>query len=84
MEFKAKRRKLSVEIEGVKHIVRFPLLGELDEYRESSEKGEAKDSVKALAVFLSKLGLPEDAQKMLEPSDLTEVVNLLTDQKKTT
>ncbi len=80
MEFKAKRRKLKVTIDESVFEVKFPTLGELSEYR-----SKVKDSVENeehLADFISSLGLPKDAQKTLEPSDLSEIVGLLTDQKK--
>lgn len=80
MEFKAKRRTLTVNIDGDAHIVRFPLLGELREYR---EKLVGNDGEKLLTEFLVGLGLSAEAQESLELSDLNEIVGLLTDQKKT-
>lgn len=80
MEFTAKRRTLKVKIEGTAHQVRFPLLGELKEYREKLKDG---DGEKLLSEFLVNLGLPSEAQSQLELADLNEIVGLLTDQKKT-
>ena len=80
MEFKAKRRTLTVNIEGTAHLVRFPLLGELKEYRENLTGG---DGEKLLTEFLIGLGLSAEAQGQLKLSDLNEIVGLLTDQKKT-
>jgi len=80
LDFKAKRRKLNVTIDDKKYEVRFPLLGELDSYRQSlSKNGPATD---LLGELLESLGLPKAAQAELEPGDLTEIVQLLTDQKK--
>lgn len=80
MEFKAKRRTLKIDIDGTAHLVRFPLLGELKEYREKLTGG---DGEKLLTEFLMGLGLSAEAQGQLELSDLNEIVGLLTDQKKT-
>lgn len=81
MEFKAKRRKLNVTIEDKKFEVRFPLMGELDQYRQdivASKDGGGE----LLNQLLVGLGLPIEAQAQLEPGDLQEIVMLLTDQKK--
>lgn len=80
MEFKAKRRKMNITIEEDKFVVRFPLLGELDQYREDMKNPELAEGL--LGKFLEGLGLPIEAQKRLEPEDLNEIVMLLTDQKK--
>lgn len=80
MDFVAKRRTLKITIDGAEHIVRFPLLGELKEYREKLKSG---DNESLLSEFLTGLGLPQEAQAMLEMPDLNEIVGLLTDQKKT-
>lgn len=82
MEFKAKRRKLKVTVDEKIFEVRFPKLGELDIYREQA-KDSKSDAGSTLSDFLESLGLPKDAQKELEVGDLSEIVNLLTDQKKT-
>ena len=80
MEFKAKRRVMTVTIDETKYSVKFPTLGELDVYRQELKKADAGEDL--LSGFIENLGLPKDAQMMLEPSDLTEIVQLLTDQKK--
>lgn len=80
MEFKAKRRKLKVTIDEMTFEVKFPTLGELSEYR--AKVKDAPESEEHLAEFMASLGLPKDAQKSLEPSDISEIVGLLTDQKK--
>lgn len=80
MEFKAKRRVMTVTIDDTKYSVKFPTLGELDVYRQELKKADAGEDL--LSGFIENLGLPKDAQMMLEPSDLTEIVQLLTDQKK--
>jgi hypothetical protein len=80
MEFKAKRRKLKVTIDKDSHEVRFPWQGELDQYL--SDVAEKPEKTQELHdQFLAKLGLPVEAQKVLEPADLKEIVRLLTDQK---
>lgn len=82
MEFKAKRRTLKITMDEKVYQVRFPRLGELDAYRAKS-KDPSIDMNEALSDFLVDLGLPKEAQKELEIGDLGEIVNLLTDQKKT-
>jgi hypothetical protein len=82
MDFVAKRRTLKITIDGTAHVVRFPLLGELREYR-LKLKEDNSDGEVALSNFLASLGLPHEAQGLLEIADLNEVVTLLTDQKKT-
>jgi hypothetical protein len=81
LDFKAKRRKLNVTIEDKKFEVRFPLMGELDQYRQDITASKDGGS-ELLNNLLVALGLPLDAQAMLEPGDLEEIVLLLTDQKK--
>jgi hypothetical protein len=80
MEFKAKRRKLKVTVDDQVFEVSFPKLGELSEYREKLETAESKGKV--LTNWLASLGFPEDAQNQLEAGDLTEIIEILTDQKK--
>ncbi len=80
MEFKAKRRVMTVTIDETKYQVKFPTLGELDVYRQELKKADAGEDL--LSGFIENLGLPKAAQMQLEPSDLTEIVQLLTDQKK--
>lgn len=80
MEFKAKRRKLKVTIDETTFEVRFPTLGELSEYRGKLKEDSANDE--KLAEFLESLGLPKQAQNSLEVSDISEIVGLITDQKK--
>jgi len=82
MEFKAKRRKLKITIDEKVFEVKFPTLGELHAYRVELET--KKDSAgELLEGLLSQLGLPKEAQAMLESPDLNEIISLLTDQKKT-
>lgn len=83
MEFKAKRRKLKVTIEDVVYEVKFPTLGELNDYRKQLKLTAIDEQESLLASLLASLGLPQSAQDCLEPSDLKEIVDLLTDQKKT-
>ena len=82
MEFKAKRRKLKITVDEKVFEVRFPKLGELNQYKEKI-KDPSADIPKELELFLSELGLPAEAQLSLEIGDLGEIVGLLTDQKKT-
>lgn len=85
MEFKAKRRKLKVTIDESVYEVKFPTLGELHSYRSELESSKNKEVAagELLVKFLTNLGLPSTAQDALESPDLNEIVNLLTDQKKT-
>lgn len=83
MEFKAKRRKLKVTVDEAQFEVRFPTLGELDEYREKVKSASGDSVGLELQSLLVALGLPADAQKTLEPMDFKELVEILTDQKKT-
>lgn len=80
MEFKAKRRVMTVTVDEDQYSVRFPTLGELDKYRDELKKDSVGEDL--LATFLDGLGFPKEAQRRLEPADLSEVVMLLTDQKK--
>jgi hypothetical protein len=82
MEFKAKRRKLNIEIEGQKYEVSFPRLKDLHDYQENVQGKKDVDMTKMLGEFLSSLGLPLEAQQELEAPDLKEIVDLLSDQKK--
>lgn len=83
MEFKAKRRKLKVTVDDQIFEVRFPTLGELDEYREKVKGAPDESMGTQLQNLIAMLGLPADAQKTLEPMDFKELVDILTDQKKT-
>jgi len=82
MEFKAKRRTLRISIEDQVYELRFPLMQDLRDYKEAIKNKSDDDQSKMLIEFLESLGLPEAAQMQLEPSDLNEIVGLISDQKK--
>jgi hypothetical protein len=81
MEFKAKRRKLKVTIDDKTYSVRFPHLGEMDEYRRSVKDKSEDEQQEALLELIASFGLPREAILELEVPDFKEIVHLLTDQK---
>jgi 6-phosphogluconate dehydrogenase (decarboxylating) len=81
LEFKAKRRTLKVIVDDVSHMVKFPSLGELDQYRKEIKK-EGADETDTLFNFLETLGLKKEVALSLEAGDVTEIVNIISGEKK--
>jgi len=75
LEFK--QTELAVTIYGTVCKLRFPTLGEV---RANSVK--EGDAVKIMVEFLESLGLPEAVANKMEMGHLSELIEVLTSQKK--
>lgn len=82
MEFKAQRRTLKVTIDEKVYNVKFPLSGQIEEWRENSKGKPGEEAEDSLKDLLAELGLPREAIKQLEIADYQEIVRILTNQKK--
>jgi hypothetical protein len=82
MEFKAKRRTLSLIIDGVSHEVRFPKTKEQYELEGKLKAAGDGGAADVLFDFLGALGLAREAAMDLEAEDLLEIVKIITGQKK--
>jgi len=74
-----KRRVLEIEFGDEKFEVAFPTVRQVENFQVGA-KGE--DSLTPTIDFLAALGLPKDAAYELEPTMLTEIINVLAGQKK--
>ncbi len=78
LEFK--KTVLKINLYGDSVEVRFPTVGEIKRFEESEKKSEA--SIEVMVEFLDSLGLPKEKTNDMEIEHFTQIIEKLTNQKK--
>jgi len=76
-----KKRLLEVEFGDDKFDLMFPTVRQIESFQLKG-KDDKEASLTPTIDFLEKLGLPRDTAYELEPSMLTDIINVLAGQKK--
>ena len=74
-----KKRVLALKFEGKEYSVSYPTVRQL---RELTVKKEGESDLDMTLRFLEELGLPKDVVEDMESENITEIINVLTSQKK--
>ena len=86
MELKLSRRVINLDLYGTTYAVKFPTSRQLDEYLKKVgllQDGKSKKTDFELTQeLLVELGLPQEEVKEMELGHLTELTQVLLDQKK--
>ena len=79
---KFERRVLELDLYGESFKLRFPSVGESQEYVKKLEGLSEKEAGDGLVDFLDKLGLPKEKSMAMETEHLTQVIEALMPAKK--
>lgn len=82
MEFKAKRKDLKIEIEGVKYEIKSPKLSQFEELQKAVKDKPTDELFLVYKSWLVSVGLPEVALDELDKDDFLGLVHFVTDPKK--
>jgi uncharacterized membrane protein len=82
MELNLSKKKLKVTWDGQQFDVVFPTIKLLKDYQADYAKADEQNQTETIQKFIAKLGLPMEATDEMEPEHLSEIVQVLTGQKK--